>query len=382
MGDNLPELTYELTPVQEQALLVEKAAPLIAFHFPAGIFVRDTAINAGYTFRSFLKHVVGIARYHENGQLAQVVQLGVKHGIFPTHVVCTLDQFVKLSAFLKSKEGQNAMLGISQEQKLLKRAAGVFEAKDVALEQLLQIQRQDYSQMLKEETSVYQVEINKLRIEIRKLEKRLEKRRNEIGEAFLPVSQQEEIDEKELGQQAWELYQMDATNKGSRTKNKTAGGLEYAVEKFGPQVKRTKDVEFAGEPENARLLFEYAKKKVLAFRNEVNDKQERTVRNLVVAAGGDEIDADALSPPEDFKLYRPRGLTPPPRQAAHLPPPIGVSGKGDPGKKRAGGGPVVQPRRQGTRAHSKRARSDEVHSEQSTSSVPEYDAEVDSGRKE
>ncbi|DAZ91061.1 TPA_asm: fusion protein [Stevia rebaudiana amalgavirus 1] len=264
-GQGTPEYTMQKTPAEEQTELLEAAQPLIAFHFPQGIFNRNEAVNFGLPHKSFLKHVKTVARFAENDQLTEVVQLGAKHNIFATHVVCTLKQFISLSRFLTSKEGTEAMIGVNKQAKLQKRAAGVFEASDVALENILQIQRQDYSNSIKTEMLEYDKAIDELRLEMRRLEERKETRRKEIIDAFTPVSVQPEILEEEMNSLAWDMYVNAAEAKGQRPVGRTVGGQELAIANFSGTVKRIKDVEFVKEGDNQNLLFNYAKAKLLSF---------------------------------------------------------------------------------------------------------------------
>ncbi|DAZ91060.1 TPA_asm: hypothetical protein [Stevia rebaudiana amalgavirus 1] len=312
-GQGTPEYTMQKTPAEEQTELLEAAQPLIAFHFPQGIFNRNEAVNFGLPHKSFLKHVKTVARFAENDQLTEVVQLGAKHNIFATHVVCTLKQFISLSRFLTSKEGTEAMIGVNKQAKLQKRAAGVFEASDVALENILQIQRQDYSNSIKTEMLEYDKAIDELRLEMRRLEERKETRRKEIIDAFTPVSVQPEILEEEMNSLAWDMYVNAAEAKGQRPVGRTVGGQELAIANFSGTVKRIKDVEFVKEGDNQNLLFNYAKAKLLSFRANLNKKGERQIKNLVAAAGGGEIDAAALATTQGLVLYHPRGLSPPPQ---------------------------------------------------------------------
>nr|AWH55632.1 fusion protein [Rubber dandelion latent virus 2] len=259
------EFVLEKTPAEEQAMLVEKAAPLIAFHFPASIFTRDAAIDAGYTFKSFLKHVTSVARYAESDQLRAICRLGIKHDIFELHQECSIDQFVRFSDFLKSKEGQAALQGVAIQTKLQKRAGTTFTPKDVALEQIFSIMRQDFHAAMKEEGAAFQKVLAELRLQIKKVEKEWEDRQAEIRAAFNPVSVYQEPSEKDIGVEAYAAYEKEAGLKNMVAKPKASGGLEYAIQNYGPQISRTRVVEFANLPEHHEGFFGYMKQRVLQF---------------------------------------------------------------------------------------------------------------------
>nr|AWH55631.1 putative coat protein [Rubber dandelion latent virus 2] len=322
------EFVLEKTPAEEQAMLVEKAAPLIAFHFPASIFTRDAAIDAGYTFKSFLKHVTSVARYAESDQLRAICRLGIKHDIFELHQECSIDQFVRFSDFLKSKEGQAALQGVAIQTKLQKRAGTTFTPKDVALEQIFSIMRQDFHAAMKEEGAAFQKVLAELRLQIKKVEKEWEDRQAEIRAAFNPVSVYQEPSEKDIGVEAYAAYEKEAGLKNMVAKPKASGGLEYAIQNYGPQISRTRVVEFANLPEHHEGFFGYMKQRVLQFRTQFDTKQEKAFVNLVVAAGGGEI----VITPEDEKvgpvLYVPRGVTSYPRAEAVLLPPVRPNKRG------------------------------------------------------
>lgn len=305
----MTEYVLEKTPEQEQADLVAAAAPLIAAHYPAAIFNRDAAITAGYTFKVFFKHVQSVARFAENEQIRAISRLGVKADIFELHTECNIDQFVRLSKFLKSKEGQDALRGVSQQAKLQKRATGSFTAGDVAMESIFNIQYADYNQAMKTEQASFDHVLNLLRMEIKKVEKEWEERKVQIRSEFQPAASFVQPSENEIGNAAYELYVREAQNANRTPKPKNAGGLDYAIQHYGTQILKSRVVDFASAPENGDLLIAYLKQKVLQFRVEFNTKQESNLIHLVAATGRGQIEITPEEAEIGPMLYVPRGVT-------------------------------------------------------------------------
>lgn len=195
-------LTYEMTPEEEQAELTAAAAPLVAYHFPEALFVRDTIINAGFSHKGFLKLVRAVARMQESNQLRFAVNIGIRKLFFVSHFDCELAEFVKFARFAISPEGQEELVKISKANKLIDRGAGRFSASEVALGDLLNLQKQAFTQAMKAEMSDYMKMIEFYRIEIRKIEARMANRKREVAAAFTPVSVQKEMTEEEIANQA------------------------------------------------------------------------------------------------------------------------------------------------------------------------------------
>ncbi|DAB41681.1 TPA_inf: ORF1+2p [Erigeron breviscapus amalgavirus 1] len=274
MGEPLPELTYVLTPAEEQAELTRLAAPLIQQGLPAGLFDRTAVLRANYTYKGFLKHLQTVSRLVDQDIIVDALSLGVKKDFFPLPNRMNISQFCRFSEWLRSKDGQNSLHEVQRHKKLEKKAAGVLEPREVALEQIFSAQRADWAAAKKEERSAYDKEIQELRKKIRQLERRWERREVEIDNAFDPQFEFLELDEAALNERAYAMYVHDCQVKERRPRSKEHGGVQLAVEAFGGQVKKQKQAEFAREPEVAVKLFEYAKRKILSFEEMVTSNRK------------------------------------------------------------------------------------------------------------
>ncbi|DAB41683.1 ORF1+2p [Erigeron breviscapus amalgavirus 2] len=254
-----------LTPDQEQEQLTALSAGLVAEGFPAAIFSRTAAIDCGYDFARFYRVVKSMDDLLKMDLFDEVLTLAVTGLFFVSPLRCTTKKFCEFGAYLKTTKGQEALHGAQKMKKYQAKVIGEFEPKDVVLEQIFNAQRADYAEVLKEERSNYDREIEALKKQIRLLEARKEERLEQIAAGFAPASYYSEPDPADVAVEAWEMYQNDARAKGKVAMSRYDGGDKYAVANFGNKVKRLHCLEYCGDDASRTLLLEYCKKKILAF---------------------------------------------------------------------------------------------------------------------
>ncbi|DAB41684.1 ORF1p [Erigeron breviscapus amalgavirus 2] len=350
-----------LTPDQEQEQLTALSAGLVAEGFPAAIFSRTAAIDCGYDFARFYRVVKSMDDLLKMDLFDEVLTLAVTGLFFVSPLRCTTKKFCEFGAYLKTTKGQEALHGAQKMKKYQAKVIGEFEPKDVVLEQIFNAQRADYAEVLKEERSNYDREIEALKKQIRLLEARKEERLEQIAAGFAPASYYSEPDPADVAVEAWEMYQNDARAKGKVAMSRYDGGDKYAVANFGNKVKRLHCLEYCGDDASRTLLLEYCKKKILAFRADKNKRQTSSFEGMLVGAGGDLASVPAGRPAAGDLLPRARGISPPPAATAGV---FRVEQPRQPRRVREEE-PAGAPAHSGTGSRNTRARTRQQHNEES-----------------
>ncbi|GJV03113.1 hypothetical protein Tco_1336682 [Tanacetum coccineum] len=123
-----------MSPEEEQAEILRLAAPIIALGVPESVFNRVNLMGEGFLFKYTMKLLKYVFSLNQRGILEEAINLGVTKNFFTQPIHCDTSGFGKLAHFLRSKEGQEILLGIQRkkklEKKLMKLAACIVKPKD------------------------------------------------------------------------------------------------------------------------------------------------------------------------------------------------------------------------------------------------------------
>ncbi|DAZ91011.1 TPA_asm: fusion protein [Guizotia abyssinica amalgavirus 2] len=259
------EFRLGLTPEQEAAEIADLTKDLITEGFRAAIFKREAAIDLGFTHKSFVKHIKTITACIANETIGSALILGVKHEFFESSVRCTLKQFLAFAKFLMSKEGSALLQNAQKTNKLKRRRIGDYSVKDVALEQIFNAQRADWSYVVKKERELFGEQIDEHRRAIRRLERQCDERIKEVSAAFKPAADYIEPMPEDIARVAWEVYVQEAENQEKTPIPRHSGGADHATEHYAPVVRRARLLEFVAQDNHAAMLDEYCKRKICHF---------------------------------------------------------------------------------------------------------------------
>ncbi|DAZ91010.1 TPA_asm: hypothetical protein [Guizotia abyssinica amalgavirus 2] len=334
------EFRLGLTPEQEAAEIADLTKDLITEGFRAAIFKREAAIDLGFTHKSFVKHIKTITACIANETIGSALILGVKHEFFESSVRCTLKQFLAFAKFLMSKEGSALLQNAQKTNKLKRRRIGDYSVKDVALEQIFNAQRADWSYVVKKERELFGEQIDEHRRAIRRLERQCDERIKEVSAAFKPAADYIEPMPEDIARVAWEVYVQEAENQEKTPIPRHSGGADHATEHYAPVVRRARLLEFVAQDNHAAMLDEYCKRKICHFRARADRRSENTLKHLVEAIGGTIPTEEALATAEEDLRLRPRGPPPEARATSGIPKPVEVRKQGAPRKEKSKRQPI------------------------------------------
>ncbi|DAZ90999.1 TPA_asm: fusion protein [Chionochloa macra amalgavirus 1] len=264
-GNPLHPLLLEVSAAEMQAEVDVIAQPLVAAHFPAGIFDVPRAIAAGHSFKNFKKLVKNVAILHEQGILPGAVASGTRKGIWDLHTDATLAQFVKFSRFVTAKEGQDLVYGLQRKRKIEEKAQPGQTPEQLHLVEILDVQRQKYSNTRKKIRVECEKEIDELQMQLRLKRKEMGDKLNALDAEYYPASAFEEPNEEEIGALSLQMYEVECQRTGRRPAYLPGGKTEYARKHYGAKARSNLMYEFATREEYKAPLVKFLAQEILNF---------------------------------------------------------------------------------------------------------------------
>ncbi|DAZ91029.1 TPA_asm: fusion protein [Melastoma malabathricum amalgavirus 1] len=261
VGDDRLEKT--LDEMQEEVDAV--TAPLLAHHFPPGVFNVEAALMEGFSYKPFLKLIKKVAALHEQGILQQSIWEGTTKKFWLLHSMCTRKEFVTFARWLSTQEGQDAMFSHQRSVKLQKRASEKITPDQIAYVQVLDFQRQKYSAEVKETRVDFESDIAELQERLRLKRREMEEALKALDVKYLPASSYVEPEDEMVGKTALELYEQECLKTGKRMKTLPGEKVEYAKAHFGSEARQRFMIEFAEKEEHRDLLMRFLGEQVLTF---------------------------------------------------------------------------------------------------------------------
>ncbi|DAZ91028.1 TPA_asm: hypothetical protein [Melastoma malabathricum amalgavirus 1] len=302
VGDDRLEKT--LDEMQEEVDAV--TAPLLAHHFPPGVFNVEAALMEGFSYKPFLKLIKKVAALHEQGILQQSIWEGTTKKFWLLHSMCTRKEFVTFARWLSTQEGQDAMFSHQRSVKLQKRASEKITPDQIAYVQVLDFQRQKYSAEVKETRVDFESDIAELQERLRLKRREMEEALKALDVKYLPASSYVEPEDEMVGKTALELYEQECLKTGKRMKTLPGEKVEYAKAHFGSEARQRFMIEFAEKEEHRDLLMRFLGEQVLTFRRTANASQERKFRHYMAVIGGVEATEAAIALAEATHPLPPR----------------------------------------------------------------------------
>ncbi|DAZ90998.1 TPA_asm: hypothetical protein [Chionochloa macra amalgavirus 1] len=310
-GNPLHPLLLEVSAAEMQAEVDVIAQPLVAAHFPAGIFDVPRAIAAGHSFKNFKKLVKNVAILHEQGILPGAVASGTRKGIWDLHTDATLAQFVKFSRFVTAKEGQDLVYGLQRKRKIEEKAQPGQTPEQLHLVEILDVQRQKYSNTRKKIRVECEKEIDELQMQLRLKRKEMGDKLNALDAEYYPASAFEEPNEEEIGALSLQMYEVECQRTGRRPAYLPGGKTEYARKHYGAKARSNLMYEFATREEYKAPLVKFLAQEILNFRSRADETSERKLRHTMVAICGEQAANVAIE--RETAARRPPPCRPPRR---------------------------------------------------------------------
>ncbi|DAZ90996.1 TPA_asm: hypothetical protein [Crotalaria juncea amalgavirus 1] len=275
-----------LTVEEQQARIDEALAPLVPQHYSLDNFKVDAVYKCGFTVDSFLKLVKVVTSVKDAQESKEVMALGF--GKFWVHQdECNVAKFTEFCKYLKTKEGRQKLAEGAAQRKLKKKTTATVTAADVSRIQIANTQQADVAAVIKGIREKAEAKILRYRRKIRLAEKKRDTEIEAAEEKFLPMSKYVPLSGDEVAAMAYEHYVVDSRNKNKAPVPRGEIGTGIAVNLFGQVINDRHRADFINAGENAKMLDDYCREKIL-YMDAVGDaKQAQSFRNLLVTCRGE-----------------------------------------------------------------------------------------------
>lgn len=153
----------------------------------------------------------------------------------------------------------------------------------------------DYTTRQKSIQGEFEAEISRLKRRISLLEDEMEAELEVLRNRFSPMADYESPTRGEVEVAAYDLYMREAQKKNCSYLDKGDEGYVKAVECFGLIARDQHMVKWIREEDRDKVLMDYCKQKAIYLERIWDNKAATKLRNLVVAAGGEEaLDAPVV----------------------------------------------------------------------------------------
>ncbi|DAZ90997.1 TPA_asm: fusion protein [Crotalaria juncea amalgavirus 1] len=261
-----------LTVEEQQARIDEALAPLVPQHYSLDNFKVDAVYKCGFTVDSFLKLVKVVTSVKDAQESKEVMALGF--GKFWVHQdECNVAKFTEFCKYLKTKEGRQKLAEGAAQRKLKKKTTATVTAADVSRIQIANTQQADVAAVIKGIREKAEAKILRYRRKIRLAEKKRDTEIEAAEEKFLPMSKYVPLSGDEVAAMAYEHYVVDSRNKNKAPVPRGEIGTGIAVNLFGQVINDRHRADFINAGENAKMLDDYCREKIL-YMDAVGDAKQ------------------------------------------------------------------------------------------------------------
>ncbi|DAZ91042.1 TPA_asm: hypothetical protein [Phelipanche aegyptiaca amalgavirus 1] len=292
----MAQQTYQPKPaINVEVALAEAFQPLARCGFPVEAWTPAVVLRTYVPIAKFIDTIKILSKEGDEGMMDAMVQQGGTLNYWTLVASATPLQLYKFCQWLRSDAGIKFTVDRRRRRALEKKVVGAQSLTDVGMVSGLIAQSNELAILRKQTRSAAEELMTELRRQLNLARDKLEADLRALEADYSPASQYVPMDDAELGQACWSLYEADCAARDRQPDELTNALLDDVRVVYGGQATANHQTQFMQDQSRRNDLKVWLEEKVLELESVGDSRQASSFRSYLESSGGgvaDEIRAE------------------------------------------------------------------------------------------